>query len=145
MVICAPYVVSTPLSPKLYSPLHLGIHPSTEIAFIKVTQQTPSLHIQRSVLTHLTRYSAAFDILSRGSPAPTLSWFSFFPQWGRHLPFPTFQLQWPRAQSPVSTFSSWSTSISYVPLIHSSHFKCHLCTQAILYYFRLCSAFSSCL
>ena len=39
MVICTLHAVATSLSPNLYNPLHLGIHPYTESTFIKVTRK----------------------------------------------------------------------------------------------------------
>lgn len=41
MVFCTLYAVSTSLPLNLYNPLNLGIHPYTEIPFIKVISKSP--------------------------------------------------------------------------------------------------------
>ena len=149
MVICILHAVATSLSPNLYNPLHLGIHPYTETTFIKVTRKfhlsickDQFLLLVRIQNSHVSHCSAAFDIHPPSSQATRPSWFSFFPQWSPH---PYLSIGVHPEFSPQSHFFLWYTSMTQVPFFMSKTLTIILCIQAIRYHFLICSAFCSCL
>ena len=107
MLICILHAVATALSPNLYNPLHLGIHPYTEITFIKVTRKfhlsickDQFLLIVRILVLVIAKQHLTYIPLAPRPPCPP--GFSFLSD----HPTSTCQLESTQSSAHSPTFSS---------------------------------------